>query len=135
MILFLVTWSFLAFTSFGVALLNYLLIPRYGMMGAAWSTFISYGILAVLNLLVNQRFWHIPYEYMRILKLGVVWVLIYYTGLQISNLNVILSIVLKLFLLACYPILLLVLRFFKPEELRKFSQVVQARTKIIKLPW
>jgi O-antigen/teichoic acid export membrane protein len=124
---------------FGTAILNlglnFWLIPRYGMIGAAWSTFISYGTLAVLNLMVNQRFWHIPYEYLRILKLGIVWVLIYYTSVQITNPNVILSIIIKLFLLACFPILLFVLRFFKPEELKKISQIVQARTKNIKLPW
>ena len=115
--------------------LNYWLIPRYGMMGAAWATLISYGILSIASLLVNLRFWHIPYEYIRILKVGAVWVLIYFASLQISTTNIFMSIAGKLLLLACYPLLLFGLGFFRKGELIRIRQIVLSRIKNTRQLW
>ena len=41
-----------ALTSVG---LNILLIPRIGVMGAAWSTLVAYGLFATLTYLVARR--------------------------------------------------------------------------------
>jgi len=120
---------------FGTAILNlglnYWLIPPFGMLGAAWATLISYGILLIAHMIVNARFWHISYEYGRIAKVALVWVLIYFASLQITLPNVIYSILVKLLLLSSYPILLYVFRFFRQEELSKFRQIVFSRTKKI----
>jgi peptidoglycan biosynthesis protein MviN/MurJ (putative lipid II flippase) len=43
-------------------LLNLILIPLYGSMGAAWSTLIAYVVLALVAYLVNQRIYPIPFE-------------------------------------------------------------------------
>ena len=104
--------------------LNYLLIPRFGMMGAAWATFISYGVLLIAHMIVNARFWRIPYEYIRIAKVGLIWVLIYFVSLQVTSTSVIYSILIKLILLASYPILLYVSRFFKQEEISIFRKII-----------
>jgi O-antigen/teichoic acid export membrane protein len=97
--------------------LNYLLIPPYGMMGAAWATVISYFTMVVVTTVVNQHFWYIHYEYHRMVKIALVWVVIYGTNLLIQTSNLWLNIGLKLVLLTSYPFLLYVFRFYEKEEL------------------
>jgi O-antigen/teichoic acid export membrane protein len=48
-------------------LANFALIPRLGMMGAAWATVISYFVMAGLGLLLSHRLYPIPFEWSRIL--------------------------------------------------------------------
>jgi O-antigen/teichoic acid export membrane protein len=45
---------------------NFLLIPRYGILGAAWANAVSYGVQAVLGFHLSQRFYPIPYEWGRL---------------------------------------------------------------------
>lgn len=46
--------------------LNYFLIPPYGMMGAAWATLISYLLMALLSWRASERVYPIKYEWRRI---------------------------------------------------------------------
>jgi O-antigen/teichoic acid export membrane protein len=48
-------------------LLNLLLIPPFGSMGAAYATLASYAILALLSGAVSQRFYPVPWDYPRVL--------------------------------------------------------------------
>lgn len=41
---------------------NFILIPKYGYMGAAWTTLICYGSMMVLSYATGQRNYKIPYE-------------------------------------------------------------------------
>ncbi len=50
---------------------NFLLIPKFGMFGAAWATFFAYAGMAVAIYVVSQRFYPVQYELMRLLKIGV----------------------------------------------------------------
>jgi O-antigen/teichoic acid export membrane protein len=46
---------------------NLLLIPRFGMMGAAWATLASYLVMAAMGAVVSQRLYPIPFERGRLL--------------------------------------------------------------------
>ena len=113
---------------FGTAILNlglnFWLIPRYGMIGAAWSTFISYSVLLIAHMVVNARFWPISYEYKRMGIVALVWVIIYFTSLQINSPRVINNILFKSLLMLSYPILLFVFRFFRQDELKVINQTM-----------
>lgn len=106
--------------------LNYLLIPPFGMMGAAFATLISYLFFAVVNTAVNLHFWSIPYEYNRIAKMGLAWGSIYGTSLLIRLPNVWLGGTLKILLLATYPFLLYAFRFYEDGELAKLRHICQS---------
>ena len=41
---------------------NFLLIPRLGMMGAAWATVLSYAVMALLGFTISRRLFPLPYE-------------------------------------------------------------------------
>lgn len=45
---------------------NFLLIPRYGMMGAAWATAVSYSVMFIIAHLLAKKAYSVPYEYARI---------------------------------------------------------------------
>ena len=59
------TWFAVVFTTIAAVInvgFNLILIPRYGSMGAAWSTLLAYAILTVVAYIVNQRIYFIPFE-------------------------------------------------------------------------
>jgi O-antigen/teichoic acid export membrane protein len=59
------TWYAVFFTAASAIVnlaLNLYLIPLYGSMGAAISTFIAYAVLAVIAYIVNQHIYPIPFE-------------------------------------------------------------------------
>jgi O-antigen/teichoic acid export membrane protein len=41
---------------------NFLLIPRFGTMGAAWATVLSYAVMAGLGVAISSRLYPIPFE-------------------------------------------------------------------------
>lgn len=53
-------------------LLNWLLIPRYGIVGAAWATFLSYVIYGTIAMTASEFCFHIPYAYARNLCLWLI---------------------------------------------------------------
>jgi O-antigen/teichoic acid export membrane protein len=105
--------------------LNFLLIPSYGMMGAAMATLISYSMLPMGSYLVSRRFYPIKYEWGRISKIFLAAVLIYLGSLYITNDSAIVSSLLKAMTLLAYPVLLYVFRFFKPEEIQKGKELIR----------
>lgn len=107
--------------------LNYLLIPSYGMMGAAWATVISYLFLVTVQTVVNLRFWYIPYEYKRIAKLAITYGLVYAVSLLVATPNLWFNIFLKLTLLATYPFLLYLMQFYEEAELKAVRQFLGSR--------
>jgi O-antigen/teichoic acid export membrane protein len=45
---------------------NFLLIPRFGILGAAWATVIAYALMAGMGLRISQRLYPIPFEWGRL---------------------------------------------------------------------
>jgi O-antigen/teichoic acid export membrane protein len=58
-------------------LLNLVAIPRFGILGAAWSTTIAFAVLALGTMWLGQRVYPVPYEYGRLLKLTFAAVAVY----------------------------------------------------------
>lgn len=52
--------------------LNLLLIPRFGVLGAATASALSFLCLAVLGMAISQRLYYVPYQWGRILVAGIV---------------------------------------------------------------
>lgn len=50
---------------------NLLLIPRFGMFGAAWATFFAYAGMALAIYIVSQKFYPVRYELGNLLKIGI----------------------------------------------------------------
>ncbi|NOT10830.1 MAG: oligosaccharide flippase family protein [Methylococcaceae bacterium] len=58
------------------AVLVYVLIPRFGMMGAALATVLAFVFLTVVGLALSQRYYHVPYRWRKIITAAVVAVMV-----------------------------------------------------------
>jgi len=106
--------------------LNLLLIPRYGMMGAAWSTAVSFCVMALLSLSVSQRVYPLPYVFGRLAALGVVAGAVYCVSTLITLRSLVLDLALKVLLLAAFPIALYVLGVFSKGEVEQGKMLTQS---------
>ena len=106
--------------------LNYVLIPPYGMMGAAWATILSYLIFVIVQTLVNLHFYYIRYEYGRMAKLALIWGITYGVSQLIQTPFLWINIGLKCLLLFAYPFLLYGIRFFEKEELEALKRLLRS---------
>lgn len=104
--------------------LNFLLIPSYGMMGAAVSTLVSYFVEGVLRVIVSQRLYPVPYEYARLGRVALIVIGLYYTGVMIPWGTLWMALAGKATLLLCAPLLLYVSGFFQPGELERLKGLV-----------
>lgn len=100
---------------------NLVLIPRFGMYGAAFSTVLAYAVMAAVLYRVARRYYPIPYEGDRILKVCGVCGLLFIAGRLPAGSQTWLY---KLGLLACYPALLAVIRFFEPREVQQLKKLL-----------
>ncbi len=101
---------------------NLILIPIYGMFGAAWATLISYLLMVIILFRDTQRNYTIPFEFKRI---GLI-LLIYSGILMLSYLSHFrFNLILKGLLLLIVPVVLYFSGFFHREEIEIFKKVRQ----------
>lgn len=96
--------------------LNYIIIPAYGMKGAAISTMIGYTIVAIGATIASQRLYPIPYQYKRLLKLAVAFTLVYVASLFLPGDRFGIQSIPKFLLLGAFPVVLWALGFFTESE-------------------
>jgi len=117
--------------------LNYLLIPHYGMMGAATATLICYALLPAGAYLISRRYYVVKCEWGRVIKVLLLVTLVYVASIFVDRsystmqshtsatcAHVIVGALKVLLLLSC-PILLYAMRFFRPEEVHKIRTLVR----------
>jgi O-antigen/teichoic acid export membrane protein len=99
---------------------NYILIPKLGIMGAAIATLISYIVMAAGIYFPSQRFYHVEYEWGRILRLclatGVVvglFLAIHTDPATLSGIST------KMVFTALFILLVFVLRVFDTADIKE----------------
>ena len=92
---------------------NFLLIPRWGMTGAAVATLLAYVCMAGALYAMGRRVYPIPYEFGRLAHLGVCLAALAFVFHRLPH-----PMAVKLLLLAAFPISLLATGFFAKDELR-----------------
>ena len=97
--------------------LNVILIPRYGMIGAAIATLAAYVALFAGMWLRSRRVYAVPYQWRRLLTLTAVAV-----GLTILG-RLVGSLPLAIALTVVYPLVLLPLGFYQPAELARLRRL------------
>jgi O-antigen/teichoic acid export membrane protein len=109
--------------------LNFLLIPQYGYLAAAWAGVISKIFMLVIVFVLTLRIIQIPYEYRRV-ALMIGWmVCIVFIGMLMPSYSEITHIFVGLFLIIAYPVGLIVFGFLNDHELlllRKLFPLRQA---------
>ncbi len=97
--------------------LNYAMIPRFGIAGAAWATFLAYFAMAGLMYVVARRVYPVAYEWGRIARISAVAVTLLVIHYFVPQESSFLPLVLKGFLLLAFPVVLHLLGVFHPDEL------------------
>ncbi|MBI2834819.1 MAG: polysaccharide biosynthesis C-terminal domain-containing protein [Acidobacteria bacterium] len=114
---------FAAVTSVGA---NLILIPRYGVLGAAWANVLAYGVLAATAFRFSQKFYRIRYERARIARL-IVAGLASYAVASVAVPSSVAPIVGVLarggVVLFLYPATLTLTGFFRTGELDRIRQI------------
>ena len=105
---------------------NVLLIPHFGVLGAAWANMISYGVLAAVATWFSQRFYPISYEWGRLARIVVGGGTAYLAPVTLvpSLLPPIWGLLIRgSLVVAIYPTILYVTGFFRPTELRRLQSM------------
>jgi O-antigen/teichoic acid export membrane protein len=97
--------------------LNFWLIPKYGMMGAAANTVVSFAILDVLSNIASKRYYRIPYEHFKILSLFLFSVLFFALLGFISKLGFEVRLLLKIIAIISFPLFTILLKYFTRDEI------------------
>lgn len=96
-------------------LLNFLLIPQYGMIGASIATLVSYFAVMLGNLIVIKYVYPMRFRYFCFGSVFVWATLVYYVS-TFLNYGITVSVMLKSGLLAAYLLIVFYSRYFTKEE-------------------
>jgi O-antigen/teichoic acid export membrane protein len=99
--------------------LNVILIPRYGMVGAAIATLAAYVVLFAGMVLYAQHVYRVPYQWRRVLTVSGVA-----AGLTAAARATGAPFVVSVLLVAVYPLALAALGFYLPAERKRFRRLV-----------
>jgi len=111
--------------------LNFLLIPRYGTLGAAISTLLSYMAFCALRFWFSNLFFKVVYEWTRVfnsLTVGGLVILAYYLvdryrGVEPRTATLLYSLTFKLLLALSFPALLYLAGVYNKREMQRLSQL------------
>jgi len=99
--------------------LNFVLIPKYGMMGAGYATFLSYIVYFGISFYVNQAVYKRNFELSRLSKILLVTLTIFCTGMKLNGGSTYAELGFGFILLLLFPVLLFILNFFHKQEKEK----------------
>ncbi len=130
------TYWYIIINAAGAALnigLNLLLIPLYGVMGAAVVTAVSFFVCCLLAFLISQHYFKINYDFGRILKLLVTVLVFYFAGIYVSTSSLFLNIFIKMLIILLFPVILYFLKFFDTQEMNFIRSKLRRVTLLIKI--
>jgi len=102
-------------------ILNMILIPQMGILGAAIATVVSYFVITIFNYFPLQKIYPIPWDWPRALKIITIGFFLYGLSFLIKIDNIFISMALKFVLLVVYPVLLYYFGFFHQTELEQIG--------------
>ena len=107
---------------------NLIMIPKYGIIAAAYATLFSYSILFILIGVISQAAFPLPYEKRRIVKIIFSSVIVYLFCWKLEIVNIYLSLLIKILILTVgFIVLLYLLRFFTINEKRQIKYYFNKR--------
>jgi len=99
--------------------LNFVLIPRFGIIGAAWANAAAYGVQAVVAYSLSQRFYPIQYEVGRLTRVGAAALIAYGASRAIPFTGALAGVLLRgSTIVVVMPALLAATGFFQQDEMR-----------------
>lgn len=97
--------------------INFILIPSFGIYGAALASILANLMMTLLFYIYSQRYYPINYEFGRLLKLFGIGFLLFFAANFTMNFGFWSGIFVKTLLLVLFPVLLYLIKFYEPVEL------------------
>jgi O-antigen/teichoic acid export membrane protein len=117
--------KYTAYIVFSVAvlniLLNLLMIPAFGINGAAIVSVLANFSMMVMFYIYSQRYYSIQYEFLRIGKLFVISGIFFFAGHLTGGLDIWTGILVKLGLLVLFPVAVYATGFYEQVELNRLK--------------
>ena len=117
---------YIAYNTIGAAVLNiglnFILIPKYMMMGAAVATIISFIALYFVTYFVANRFYKIPYENLKLLKMLILASVLFFLSTLSSDFSTLPRLLTKLGILISFPFLLYPMNFYEEIEIERIKE-------------
>ena len=118
--------KFIAYITIGAAVinigLNFLLIPKYKMIGAAIATVISFAVLFISTNIISNHYYKIPYENTKLLKMLLLAIILFIISTFTVQLHLLPRILSKIVIVISFPIILYPLNFYDKIELERIKQ-------------
>ncbi len=119
----------IAFTTILAALLNVglnlVFIPRFGYIAAAYTTLISYFILFIISYLISNKYYNVPFEIIKMLKIFVIGIGLYFLIINLPFDNIFIRALVKLIAVLIFPFILYMWKFYEKSELRAIAGFVK----------
>ena len=97
-------------------LVNILVVPHIGILGAGWAILASYFIMALSLYIFGQKNYKIDYEYKKIFLIALLIILSFFVGQYFDNFDMTKNYIAKIILLCLYPLcVMLVLQGKRPK--------------------
>lgn len=103
-------------------LLNWILIPEIGMMGAAWSSLISQILYTGILTVTASRFMKVSFEWMKVFMIYLLAAGALIGGFQAEKLGFAVSYGIKLGILIAFPLALYFMNFFEKIEIQRLRE-------------
>lgn len=100
---------------------NFLLIPYFGMMGAAVTVVVAQYAGGILAYYQAQKYYPVPYELAKIIQLFAIAFVIYGLSLLLDSFPTAERIVFKGVLVLCFPLFLYPFKFYEPVEIERIK--------------
>jgi O-antigen/teichoic acid export membrane protein len=101
--------------------LNIFFISFFRSMGAAVATALSQLLYLLLVWKYSQKYFYVPYEWIKILKIFITGTILSVIAMLANNLSLIPAVLIKLILLGSYPVILYFWNFFEEIEIERLK--------------
>jgi O-antigen/teichoic acid export membrane protein len=102
-------------------MLNWLIIPKYGSIGAAISFIFSQFFYFILMTYFAQKNYKINYEFGKIIKMILVGIILFFISLSLANFSLPIRMISKIFLIIAFPVILYFLSFYEKIEIESMK--------------
>lgn len=108
--------------------LNVALVPRFGIVGAAWANAAACALQAAIAYRFSQRFYPLRYEYGRLARIGLVGLAAFLLASAVPAIGPVPGILVRgAVVVVVFASLLWVTGFFRPDEIRVLMRLRQRR--------
>ncbi len=108
--------------------LNFWLIPKMGMMGAAINTLVAFMFLLVFSYYFSNSYYKIAFEIKKLGLMLFLGCLLFVISIPFEKYGIIINVLIKLILSLLFPFLLYLFKFYEVAELKNIKIIVKLIT-------